>query len=175
MMHFTVVHWILTVMFVMIFGLLAYLSLSEQNKKTRLILLISSFVVSVLGLVVGLLILDKYTKKAKIVKYSTHRNYNKENVSIMGQIKNTGKFYISYCTLDLRIVNKVKYKGGKFMYKTSSASDLFKSKGYKKNFFTTSVRAIEDLKPKLSKSFRVVVKIPSHFDNPKYFLHLVCH
>jgi len=175
MMHFTVVHWILTVMFIMIFGLLAYLSLSEQNKKTRLTLLITSFVVVLIGLIVSLLILDKYTKKAKVVNYSTHRNYNKESVSIVGRIKNTGKFYISYCTLDLRIVNKVKYKGGKFMYKTSSASDLFKSKGYKKNFFTTSVRAIEDLKPKLSKSFRVVVKIPSHFDNPKYFLHLVCH
>jgi glutaredoxin-related protein len=176
MMHFTVIHWIMVVVFVLIFILLAVLSQKEQNKKTRLTLVGFSFIISVVGAVVSLLILDKYTKKAKIVNYTTQRNYNKESVTIRGSIKNTGRFRIGYCTMDIKIVNKVVHKKGtKFMYKTSSVGDMFKSRGYKKNFLKTSVRAIEDLKPRLSKKFSVSIKIPSSFQNPKYFLHLVCH
>jgi len=176
MMHFTTIHWIMVVIFILIFVLLAVLSQKEKNPKTRITLVIVSFVVSMIGLFVALLILDKYTKKAKILNYTTHRNYNKESVTIRGTIKNTGKFYISYCTLDIKIVNKVVHKKGtKFMYKTSSVGDMFKSKGYKKNFYQTSVRAVEDIKPRLSKSFSTSVEIPSSFQNPKYFLHLVCH
>jgi len=175
-MYFTVIHWIMVILFVLVFVLLAVLSQKEKNKKTRITLITVSFVVSVIGLVVSLLILDKYTKKAKIINYTTQRNYNKESVTIRGNIKNVGKFPISYCTMDIKIVNKVTHKKGtKFMYKTSSVTDMFKSKGYKKNYLQDSVRVVEDLKPRLSKSFKVDIKIPSHFQNPKYFLHLVCH
>ena len=176
MMHLTVVHWIMIVVFILIFILLAVLAQKEPNKKTRISLVILSFIISLIGALVSLLILDKYTKKAKIINYSTQRNYNKESVTIRGKIKNIGKFYIGYCTMDIKIVNKVVHKKGtKFMYKTSSVGDMFKSKGYKKNFLKTSVKAVEDLKPKLTKNFKVSVKIPSHFQNPRYFLHLVCH
>jgi len=176
MMYLTMIHWIFIVIFILIFLLLVVLSQKEQNKKTRMTLVILSFVVSVIGLIVSLLILDKYTKKAKIVNYTTQRNYNKESVTIRGTIKNIGKFPISYCTMDIKIVNKVTHKKGtKFMYKTSSITDMFKSKGYKKNFLQDSARAVKNLKPRLSKSFKVSIKIPSHFQNPKYFLHLVCH
>jgi len=176
MMHFTVIHWIMIVVFILFFLLLVVLSQKESNKKTRVTLIIFSFIISVIGAVVSLLILDKYTKKAKITNYTTQRNYNKESVTIRGSIKNIGKFYIGYCTLDIRIVNKVVHKKGtKFMYKTSSVGDMFKSKGYKKNFLKTSIKAVEDLKPKLTKSFKISVKIPPHFQNPRYFLHLVCH
>ena len=175
-MYFTVIHWIMVILFVLVFVLLAVLSQKEKNKKTRITLITVSFVVSVIGLVVSLLILDKYTKKAKIINYTTQRNYNKESVTIRGNIKNVGKFPISYCTMDIKIVNKVTHKKGtKFMYKTSSVDDMFKSKGYKKNYLQDSVRVVEDLKPRLSKSFKVDIKIPSHFQNPRYFLHLVCH
>jgi hypothetical protein len=156
--------------------LLLVLLQKEENKKTKLSLIGVSFAVSVIGLGVTILIIDKYTKKAKIVKYTTKRNYNKESVTIRGEIKNTGRFYISYCTMDIKIVNKVKHKkGSKFMYKTSSVSDMFKSKGYKKNFLQTSIKAVEEIKPKLTKSFSKEIKIPSHFQDPRYFLHLVCH
>jgi len=176
MIYFTAVHWIMTIIFLLVFILLVVLSQKEENPKTKTTLIIVSFVVSVIGLVVSLLILDKYTKKAKIVNYTTQRNYNNESVTIRGSIKNIGKFHIGYCTLDVKIVNKVIHKKGtKFMYKTSSVGDMFKSRGYKKNFLKDSQRVVEDLKPRLSKSFKISVKIPAHFQNPKYFLHLICH
>jgi len=176
MMYFTAIHWIMIVVFILIFLLLAILSQKEKNQKTRVSLIIVSFVISAIGAFVSLLILDKYTKKAKILNYTTQRNYNKESVTIRGSIKNIGKFPISYCTLDIKIVNKVTHKKGtKFMYKTSSVDDMFKSRGYKKNFLQTSMKVVEDLKPRLSKTFSKSIKIPSHFQNPRYFLHLVCH
>jgi heme/copper-type cytochrome/quinol oxidase subunit 2 len=176
MMHFTVIHWIVIVVFILIFILLAVLAQKELNKRTRISLIILSFLISLIGAIVSFLILDKYTKKAKIINHSTQRNYNKESVTIRGKIKNIGKFYIAYCTMDIKIVNKVVYKKRKnFMYKTSSIGDMFKSRGYKKNYLKTSVKAVEDLKPRLSKNFSVSIKIPSYFQNPRYFLHLVCH
>lgn len=176
MMHFTIIHYIFVVIFILIFGLLVLLSQNEKNPKTRLSLIIVSFIISSIGLIVSLLILDKYTKKGKLVSYHTRRDYNKEAVIITGNIQNKGKFKISYCTLDIRIVNKVvRKKGSVFKYQTSSVGDMFKSRGYKKNFLNDSVRAVEDLKPRLTKSFKVAVKIPSSFQNPRYFFHLVCH
>ena len=176
MMHFTIIHYIFVVIFILIFGLLVLLSQNEKNPKTRLSLIIVSFIISSIGLIVSLLILDKYTKKGKLVSYHTRRDYNKEAVIITGNIQNKGKFKISYCTLDIRIVNKVvRKKGSVFKYQTSSVGDIFKSRGYKKNFLNDSVRAVEDLKPRLTKSFKVKVKIPSSFENPRYFFHLVCH
>ena len=175
-MYFTIIHYIFLVIFFLIFLLLVILSQKEQNIKTRYSLIGVSFLITVIGLVVSLLILDKYTKKAKILNYKTKRVYNKESVVISGAIKNIGKFKISYCTMNIKIVNKVfRKKDQVFKYQTSSISDMFKSRGYKKNFFSTSVTVVEDLKPKLTKRFQVSVKIPSHFQNPRYFLHLVCH
>ncbi len=176
MMHLTIVHYIFIIIFFLIFGLLAILSQRETNPKTRLSLTIVSFVVAFIGLIVSLLILDKYTKKGKLVSYTTSRDYNHEAVIIRGNIKNNGKFKISYCTLDIKIVNKVKRNKNKiFQYKTSSVSDMFKSNSYKKNYINTTVRAIENLKPRLTKSFTASVKIPSRFQDPRYFFHLVCH
>ena len=176
MMHLTVIHYIFIVIFFLIFGLLALLCQKEKNPKTRLSLIILSFVIALIGLIVSLLILDKYTKKGKLLSYHTSRDYNREAVIITGNIKNQGKFKISYCTLDIKIVNKVtRKKGSVFKYKTSSVGDMFKSRGYTKNYLDESVRAVENLKPRLTKSFRVAVKIPSTFQNPRYFFHLVCH
>jgi len=176
MPHFTIVHYIFVVMFILVFTILVLLAQKEKNPKTRLSLIIVSFVIVFLGLIVSLLILDKYTKKGKLLSYTTSRDYNHEAVIIRGVIKNQGKFKISYCTLDIKIINKViRKKNSVFKYQTSSVSDMFKSKGYKKNFLNTSVKAVKNLKPRLSKSFRVSVKIPSTFQNPRYFMHLVCH
>ena len=176
MPYFTIVHYIFLVIFILVFVMLVILSQKEKNPKTRLSLIIVSFVVALMGFVVSVLILDKYTKKGKLLKYTTKRDYNRESVIIRGAIKNQGKFKIAYCTLDIKIVNKViRKKGSVFKYKTSSVGDLFKSKGYKKNFLQTSITAVKNLKPKLTKSFKVSVKIPSSFQNPRYFMHLVCH
>ena len=176
MPYFTIVHFIFLVIFILVFAMLVILSQKEKNPKTRLSLIIVSFVIVLMGFVVSVLILDKYTKKGKLLKYTTKRDYNHEAVIIRGAIKNQGKFKIAYCTLDIKIVNKViRKKGSVFKYKTSSVGDMFKSKGYKKNFLQTSVTAVKNLKPKLTKSFNVSVKIPSSFQNPRYFMHLVCH
>ena len=177
MMHLTVVHFILIFIFLMIFILLTILSLKDKNTKNRIILIITSFIISTIGAVVSLLLLDHYTKKAKLVRYTATRSYNKEDVTIRGTIKNIGKYHISYCTLDIKVFNKIKYNKNqkKVYFKTSSVSDMFKESRYKKNFIDTSVKAVEDIKPKTSKPFLVKIKIPSNFQNLKYFFHLVCH
>ena len=177
MIHMTIIHWIVVLIFILIFVLLALLVLKDENSKSRLSLLIATFVVVVIGVVVSLLILDKYLKKAKILNYSTSRNYNNESVNITGTIKNIGKFKISYCTINIKIINKVKHNNKKRLYyKTSNSLDsLFKSGKYTKNFLDDSFIAVKDLAPKKTKTFSKSIKIPSNFQNTKYFLHLKCH
>ncbi len=175
MMHLTIIHYILIFIFLLIFILLVILSSKESDKRNRIILIILSFIISTIGSIVSLLLLDHYTKKAKLVKYSTSR-YSKNNVTIRGSIKNIGKYYISYCSMDIRILNKIDYSNKKKIYfKTSSFSDMVKDSKYKKNFISTTVKIVEELKPKETKYFTTKVEIPKDFQNLKYFFHLVCH
>ncbi|HIO91108.1 MAG TPA: DUF2393 domain-containing protein [Campylobacterales bacterium] len=177
MIHMTIIHWIVVLVFILIFALLAVLVLKDDDSKNRLSMLIATFVVIIIGAIVSLLILDKYLKKGKIVNYSTSRNYNSESVNITGTIKNMGKFHIAYCEINIKIINKVKHNNKKRLYyKTSNSLDsLFKSGKYTKNFIDDSFTAVEDLAPKRTKTFSKTMKIPSHFQNTKYFLHLKCH
>jgi glutaredoxin-related protein len=174
----TTLHWVVVIAFLLLFALLATLVLKDSESKTRVSILSATFVVVMIAMVVALLILDQYIKKAEVVNYSTSRNYNSESVTITGSIKNIGKFKIAYCNLQIKIVNKVKYDRNKkrVFYKTSNSfEDIFKAGAYTKNFFDTSFEAVTELYPKRTKNFSKSIKIPSHFQNLKYFLHLKCH
>jgi uncharacterized membrane protein len=67
MMHFTVIHWIVIVVFILIFILLAVLAQKELNKRTRISLIILSFLISLIGAIVSFLIL--YTEYLRFKKF----------------------------------------------------------------------------------------------------------
>nr|MCH9814661.1 DUF2393 domain-containing protein [Campylobacterota bacterium] len=178
MLYMTFLHWTLVAVFTLVFILLVILSSREQNKKTLLSMIFSSFLLVSVGIGFSLFALDKYTKKAKLISSSQKRDYRKESVIVKGKIKNVGKFKIGYCNAEIRISNDTSgYGNRKKAYFTPSKSlgSLFGSKDVKSNIITEEYRAIEDLDPKKTKSFKISMPYPSHFVNPKYKVKIFCH
>ena len=176
MMYMSVIHWMMVAVFLLIFLMCAVFIIKEGGKSKQTIL-ITTFVVIMGALFIGLQILDSFVKKAEILAYHTSRNYNTESVNITGSIRNTGKINIGYCNIKIKIINKVKYDRNKkrVFYKASSVDNLFKGSSYTKNFIDDSFEAVEDLAPLRTKAFSKSIKVPTHFNNMKFYLHLKCH
>ncbi len=58
---------------------------------------------------------------------------------------------------------------------TKSLGDIFGDKDIKSNIAKEEFLAVENLEPNRSKNFKISMKFPPHFSNPKYKLKLFCH
>ena len=177
MIYMTVLHWVIVAVFVLLFLILVILSLKEKDMKTFTTMVISSLVLVAIGMSFSLFTLDKYTKIGKIVSWTKARDYRSESVIIRGKIKNEGKFKIGYCNVEIRMLNPISRNSKNVSYftPTKSLGDLFGDKDIKSNVITEEFSAIKDLEPRKSKKFKIKMKFPSHFSNPKYKLKLFCH
>jgi hypothetical protein len=173
----TSLHWIIVAVFVLLFLILVLLSVGEKNKKTLVSMIFSSLLLVSFGVLFSLFALDKYTKKGKLVNSKQTRDLRRESVIVRGKIKNVGDFKIGYCKVEVRISNQMKHGRGTKSYFTpnKSLSNIFSSKDIKSNTITEEFLAVEDLKPKKSKTFTASIPFPPHFENPKYRLKLFCH
>ena len=177
MMFMTSLHWIVVAVFVLLFLILMLLSVGEKNKKTLISMIFSSFLLVSIGILFSLYALDKYTKKGELVSSKQARDLRHESVIVRGKIKNVGNFKIGYCKIEIRISNQMKHSRGTKSYFTPNKSlgNIFGSKDIKSNTIIEEFLAVEDLKPKKSKTFTASVPFPPHFENPKYRLKLFCH
>jgi len=64
-------------------------------------MIFASFLVTSFGAVIGLVILEKYTKKAKLLDVKQRRVLINETLVLKGRVKNIGKFKINYCKLEI--------------------------------------------------------------------------
>ncbi len=177
MIYMTILHWIVVAVFFLLFIILVILSVREKNTKTVIAMVISSFVLVSIGTAFTLFSLDKYTKIGKLVSSTQTRDYRNESVIVRGKVKNEGKFKIGYCNVEVRMSNPISYSGKSRSYftPTKSLSDIFGDKNIKSNVVVEEFLAVENLKPNESKSFKISMKFPTHFSNPRYKLKLFCH
>jgi hypothetical protein len=175
MMHFTLLHWIVVVVFVLLFLVLSLLSLREKNTKTVLTMIFSSFLLTVAAAAISLVVLDKYTKKAKILTYTTQHDLARESVIVRGVIQNVGNYEIGYCNLEVRVSRNP--KGGRVSsyFTPTKGLDFLSKKGGKTNSVTVEEEIAANLKPGEKKKFYLSVRFPTYFEDPKYFLKLHCH
>jgi hypothetical protein len=174
----TTLHWIVVAIFVILFFILVILSSKEKNKKTLISMIFSSFLLILFGIAFSLFALDKYTKKGKLLYSSQKRDHRKEIVIVKGKIKNIGNFKIGYCNVEVRISNDLTGSSrGKKSYFTPSKSlgDMFGSKNVKSNLVKEEFLAVTNLEPNKSKNFKISMKFPPHFVNPKYRIKVFCH
>lgn len=141
-------------------------------------MIFSSFLVSGLGGVISIFVIDKYTKKGKILSYTQKRNLANETIMFQGQVQNVGNFKIGYCTIEVKLSNKA-MKMGKpkesFFKPSASLGPLFSSKETKASIVKEVFNVVKNLESKKVKNFRFYMKYPPYMKSPGLKLTLNCH
>ena len=180
--YFTILHWLDIAFFLILFIFLTILSVKAAGNSVKLLLsmIFASFLVTSFGAVLGLVILEKYTKKAELLDVEQRRVFINETLVLKGKVKNIGKFKINYCKLEIKLVNNG--WGGKITKGTffkSAGLKIFGSKEEKQkkpNVIRATRFIITDgLLPGEIKFFTAVIPYPPYFRNTYLNYKLYCH
>jgi len=179
--YFTVWHYTVVIISIIIFLLLVFLSFRDKRPGVRNAMIFSSFLV--MSLVSGFLILalDKYTKKVKLVGLTNYRQLNTEKIFYSGYVTNTGNYTIGSVKIEFKIVNKGhvsgNVKGGSF-FKPSGVSEFFSSgssKRYRPQKLEETVVVAKNLEPGKTKYFNVTFDYPPYFKQVSHFQRIFAH
>ncbi len=181
-MSFNIFHY-LVIAFTLLILLLGIVSaLRQSNKKLIMPIIFSSFLVSALIAAIGIAVVEKYTKKVKLVKIDNKRYLSTERISYFGFVKNVGKFPIGKVYLKIKIVNgghninkKIKpgtffQSSGFFDFFSSGANKLYKPQQIEKEFIIA-----QNLKPAEVVPFRVTFRYPPYFSGAADFIKVYGH
>ncbi len=177
--YFTILHWLAIAFFVILF--IALSLLSAQSKKSSIMLggIFASFLVTVFGAVLTILILEKYTKKATVTRVQTHRILFNETFVVQGDILNIGKFPVNYCTISIKLINNDKKQFSKGTFFKSGGLNIFGDKEkkiakpntvYKEKVFVFK----KPLKPNYSYPFTIVIPYPGYFRGAMVIKKIKC-
>jgi len=180
--YFTVLHWLDIVFFLVLFIFLVLISIKAAGNSTKLLLsmIFASFLVTAFGAALGLIILEKYTKKAKLLDVKQRRVLINETLVLKGRVKNIGKFKINYCKLEIKLVNNG-WGGGftKGTFFKPGGLSLFGSKDKQQSRPNTvkATRVIikDGLLPGEIKDFSAIIPYPPYFKNTYLNYKLYCH
>ncbi len=179
MTYFTILHWITLIIFLLIFILLVIVSKKETNPKIFWAMVFSSFLVISMLSIFSMFVLDKYTKKAKLINVSHKRVLLNETIMFFGQVKNIGKFEIGHCTFEVKMVNNalnINDLSGKTFYAPKSGlGSLFSNKKSKPSTIVKDFTIAKYLKPGTIKNFTVTMPYPPYFQNANIRYKLYCH
>ncbi len=179
MTYFTVLHWITLSIFFLIFILLIVLAKEETDKKIFWSMVFSSFLVISLLSVFSLFVLDKYTKKAKLVRITSKRVLLNETIMFFGAVKNVGRFKIGKCKLRVKIVNNAlninNLSGSSFYAPKSGLKSLFTNKKEKPSTIIKYFTVAKNLLPGRIYNFSATMPYPPYFQNANIRYKLYCH
>ncbi len=180
--YFTFLHWLDIAFFLILFIFLTILSVKAAKNNTKLLLsmMFASFLVTAFSAVLGLIILEKYTKKAVLQDVVQRRVLINETMVLKGRVKNIGKFKINYCKLEIKLVNNgwggAGFKKGTFFKPGGLSIFGTKNKNSRPNVIKQTRYIITDgLLPGEIKFFSVVIPYPPYFSNTYLNYKLYCH
>jgi len=178
--YFTILHWLDVAFFLLLFIFLTILSVkaAKDNIKLLVSMIFASFLVTAFMGVLGLIILEKYTKKAELLDVKQRRVLINETMVLKGRVKNIGKFKINYCKLEVKLVNNGwggKMSPGTF-FKPGGLNLFGKKEKSKPNTIKVTRYIITDgLRPGEIKNFSAVIPYPPYFKNTYLNYKLYCH
>lgn len=176
MEYFTIVHIIFLICYLILFVILVLLSMKETRQKIFWAMIFANFLVMATLSIFTMLVLDKYTKKAKIENLKQQRVLRNETISFKGQIRNIGKFKIAKCVLEVKLVNNPttsRQLGGSDVFKPTSGFD-FISKDPKPSTVSQKFIIATSLKPKELRNFSVNMPFPPYFSRASTYQYLRC-
>ena len=174
--HFVVISIILLMTLIGIVG-------AFKQSKAKLIapMVFSIVLIATLVSAFSIVVVDKYTKTAKLYKLKNKRMLQQEKIMYSGIVKNEGNHKIGTVTFEIKLVNKGmatgNVKGGSF-YKPSGFMDFFSGgagKLYKPQQITQEFVVAKNLKPGEAKAFRVYFNYPPYFRSVAQFSKLYAH
>jgi len=180
--YFTILHWLDLAFFLVLFIFLTILSVKAAGDNVKLLIsmIFASFLATSFAAIVGLVILEKYTKKAVLLNVEQRRVLINETLVIKGEVKNIGKFKINYCKLDIQLVNSL--WGKNFPKGTFFRSDGLSFFGFKQKRLAkpneikeTKYIVTNGLEPGQIKFFSVIIPYPPYFTNAHLYYKLYCH
>ncbi len=180
--YFTILHWLDIVFFLVLFIFLVIISVKAANNNTKLLvsMIFASFLVTAFGAVLGLIVLEKYTKKVKLLDIKQRRVLLNETLVLKGRVKNIGKFKINYCKLEIKLVNNG-WGGGftKGTFFKPGGLNIFGSKDKAQarpnTIKATRVIIKDGLLPGEIKNFSATIPYPPYFKNTYLNYKLYCH
>ena len=181
-MYFTYIHIIFIILLFIIFCLFGFLLLRGTVRLKKLIITISLLFAGFLASsTIISIIIDDYTKIAKISEVKYQRVILKESLNFTGIISNVGGFDITSCNINIRITNSPStlqaLTPDLFKQPDRSFLDFFKIK--KKEFKISTINENftigERLKAKSARPFSLYVRYPTTFKDPKVNYTLTCH
>jgi hypothetical protein len=180
--YFTILHWLDIAFFLILFIFLVFLSVKAAGENVKLLLsmIFASFLVTAFGATLGVIVLEKYTKKAKLLEVKQRRVLINETLVLKGRVKNIGKFKINYCKLEIKLVNNG-WGGGfqKGQFFKSGGLNIFGSKDKEQKrpnvVKATKVIIKDGLAPGEVKMFSAVIPYPPYFKNTYLNYKLYCH
>lgn len=181
-MYFTYIHIIFIILLFIIFCLFGFLLLRGTVRLKKLIITISLLFAGFLASATIIsIIIDDYTKVAKISEVKYQRVLLKESLNFTGIISNVGGFDITSCNINIRITNSPStlqaLTPDLFKQPDRSFLDFFKIK--KKEFKISTINENftigERLKAKSARPFSLYVRYPTTFKDPKVNYTLTCH
>jgi hypothetical protein len=177
--YFTIIHIITLAILFVIFILLLILSFKETRKKVLLAMIFSNFLVISMLAVFSMFVLDKYTKKARLEDMSQSRVLISESFVVTGRVRNIGKFDISKCFLNVKLVNNAVTSGnlsGSTVYKPTAGLEFLKKAGgdEKKSTIIKDFLIAKNLKVAELRNFSTSMKFPSYFKSPSLIYKLHC-
>ncbi len=179
MTHFTILHWITLIVFLLIFILLVIVSKKETNPKIFWSMVFSSFLVTSLLAVFSMFVLDKYTKKAKLLYITHKRVLLNETIMFFGKVQNIGRFEIGHCELKVKMVNNAlninDLSGSTFYAPRSGIKALFSSKSKNPSTVIKYFTVAKNFQPGTIKSFGLTMPYPPYFQKARIMYKLYCH
>lgn len=178
--YFTIIHIIFLFLLLLIFGGLSFLALrKQQNIKSIIITAFSLFTLYIIIAILACFFIDEYTKKATVTNIKHTRILMNESMQISGIITNIGKFDISSCTLNVRIINSPSKLEGLtpdlFVPKSSWDTFLMKRRKFQVSTVEESFTIGKGLKAGLARPFSVSVRYSPKFVSPSISHSLSCH
>ena len=179
-MYFTVLHWLALAFFFALFVLLVIISRKETRPNVFWSMVFASFLVTATGAVFSMFVLDKYTKKAKLLSIENHRILRTEEIVFKGKVKNVGKFRIGRCKLTIKMINNPVESGklsSSALYKPSGM-DFFKTREKRKERPNTIEKVFivaKNIDPDEVKPFTVRMPYPPYFSKTRLIYKLHCH
>ncbi len=179
MIYFTILHWITLIVFLLLFILLVIVSKKETNPKIFWSMVFSSLLVTSLLAVFSMFVLDKYTKKAKLINITHKRVLLNETIMFFGQVQNVGRFEIGHCKLEVKIVNNAlninDLSGSTFYAPRSGLKALFSSENKRPSTIIKDFTIAKNLKPGVIKNFGLGMPYPPYFQKANIRYKLYCH
>ena len=174
-------HFIVLSIIFLIFIFTVILAFKQENPKLRAPIIFSTFLIAVLMSGFAIVVVDKYTKIAKLYKLENKRLLSIEKIIYSGIVKNEGNHVIGEVVFEIKLVNKGhvtgNVKAGSF-FNPSGFSEFFSGSSgmnYKPQQITKEFVVARNLKPGQAKAFKVNFDYPGYFRNVSHFSKLSAH